>query len=32
MTNAELIVGRFYETPWRLTQTPYNLRFGFRHS
>jgi hypothetical protein len=22
-----MIVGRFCETPWRLTQTPYNLRF-----
>jgi len=24
-----MIVGRFCETPWRLTQTPYNLAFGF---
>src|SRR4030095_12585310 len=27
-----MIVGRFCETPWRLTQTPYNSSFGFRHS
>src|SRR5213592_2460128 len=25
---ARIIVGRFCETPWRLTQTPYNLSFG----
>ena len=24
---ARIIVGRFCETPWRLTQTPYNLSF-----
>ena len=24
-TNDDKIVGRFCETPWRLTQTPYNV-------
>src|SRR4029453_10717564 len=29
---ARMIVGRFCETPRRLTQTRYNSSFGFRHS
>src|SRR4030095_13709667 len=27
-----MIVGRFCETPWRLTQTPYNLALGVSSS
>src|SRR3954469_4822448 len=27
-----MIVGRFWETPWRLTQTPCKSRFGFPSS
>jgi hypothetical protein len=32
MTNDVKIVGRFCETPWRLTQTPYNVEsFAILH-